>query len=285
MQKFLSGLAVVFLTLAVGAADAQDTADTPEMLRFRAPEDRPQLLVVGAAHFANPGRDMINQTVPDMMAPERQAEIEAVVAALTAFHPTHVAIEWPAAAQERLNELYAQYRAGEHELGVFEGEQIGFRLAAAAGLDHMDAIDWNEAGSGPEEAYDFPAYAGSHGQGALFAALLDPANTALVPLGDRTVGEWLRALNTPEALATNHRAYFDFVMIGGDDAQPGANWVGHWYGRNLRLFRNLVNLASSPDDRVVVIYGQGHGYLLRQFARESGAFEVTDVADVLPAGQ
>jgi len=32
---------------------------------------------------------------------------------------------------------------------------------------------------------------------------------------------------------------------------------------------------------VLVVYGYGHAYLLRQFAAESGAFRVVDVGDVL----
>jgi hypothetical protein len=43
----------------------------------------------------------------------------------------------------------------------------------------------------------------------------------------------------------------------------------------------VVLLAAQPSDRVVVIYGAGHAYLLRQFARESGAFRLVDVAEVL----
>jgi hypothetical protein len=56
---------------------------------------------------------------------------------------------------------------------------------------------------------------------------------------------------------------------------------GHWYGRNLRIFSNIVRLAPKPEDRVVVIYGAGHAYLLRQMAREASAFKVVDVDQVL----
>lgn len=268
--------------LTASAAAAQDT---PALLRFRAAEERPQMLVIGSAHFANPGRDLINQTIPDMMAPARQAEIEAVVAQLAALAPTHVAIEWPAARQAALDELYRAYLAGEHTLEVREAEQIGFRLAAAAGLERVDAVDWNEAPSGDEAAYDFPAYAESHGQGAVWAAIADPANTPSYSPANKTVAAWLREMNTPEALAASHRVYFDIAMIGGDDEQPGANWVGHWYGRNLRIFRNLVNLADSPQDRVVVIYGHGHAYLLNQLGRESGAFEMMEAQAALAGAE
>ena len=48
------------------------------------------------------------------------------------------------------------------------------------------------------------------------------------------------------------------ATIGDDEQQPGANWVGYWYGRNLRIFNNVVRLTDRPEDRILVIYGQGH---------------------------
>jgi hypothetical protein len=66
--------------------------------------------------------------------------------------------------------------------------------------------------------------------------------------------------------------------VGGD---AGAAWVGTWHARNLRIFTNLVRLTSNPQDRVLVIYGFGHAYPLRQFASESNAFRLVDVDQVL----
>jgi len=68
-------------------------------------------------------------------------------------------------------------------------------------------------------------------------------------------------------------------MVDGTGFQPGANCVGRWYARNLRSFANIVCVVTRPDDEVFVIYGWGHPYLLRQFARESGPFRVIDIAD------
>ncbi len=49
----------------------------------------------------------------------------------------------------------------------------------------------------------------------------------------------------------------------------------------LRIFDRLVDPADSPDDRVVIIYGADHAYLLNRFAEGSGAFVRMGVADVL----
>jgi hypothetical protein len=277
-----SRLALLALAAALAASLGASAQDEVRLLRDRAEEERPALLVLGAMHFANPGLDMINVEVENLLSDHRQTEIAAAVDELAAWAPTRIAVEWPEAAQAALDEAYRAYRAGDRALEVREAEQLGFRLAAQLGHERVYAVDWNGAGPGEQAAYDWPAWAEANGQGARVAAIADPTRLgSIVALEEQSVGAWLRALNAPERLLANHRIYFDIAAIGDDEAQPGATWVGHWYARNLRIFDNLVDLAPSPEDRVLVIYGQGHAHLLRQFAEESGAFALDDVENVL----
>jgi hypothetical protein len=207
-----------------------------------------------------------------------------VVNQLAAFHPTHVAVERLASDQAALDERYTQYRAGKYALGRSEQEQIGMRLAAKLGLPRVDAVDWNGNPPGPEASYDWDAWGKAHDFSNQLAVIADPARIPFHALGTQSVNAWLLDFNRPEALAASHRQYFEIARIGKGDDQPGAAWVGTWYARNLRIFNNLMNIASKPDDRVVVIYGAGHAYLLRQLARESGAFQLVDVDQVLKPG-
>jgi len=257
-------------------------ADDTRLLRERAAGQRPTLLVLGSGHFDNPGRDVINTKVEDVLTPTRQAEISNVVEQLASYRPTHIAVEWPLKDQAALDVRYRDYREGRYQLGRAEDEQIGLRLAAKLNLARVYAVDWNEAPPGEDHDYDWIAYGKAHGQKAQVSALLDPKRAiGLVPLGTQTIGTWLLQLNRPERLAADHRNYFDWASIGDAERQPGANWVGYWYGRNLRIFMNLVRLADRPQDRVLAIYGSGHAYLLRQFSTESGAFHLIDVDSVL----
>src|SRR5690606_7112626 len=133
--------------------------DDTRLLRDRAPENRPTLFVLGAPHFANPGRDLINLEVEDVRSERRQTEIEVVVAELARFRPTHVVVEVDPARQAELNDRYQAYLEVQHELSRNEVEQLGFRLAAAAGLEAVFAIDTYINSPGNEEAYDWYAYA------------------------------------------------------------------------------------------------------------------------------
>lgn len=257
---------------------------------FAAPvaaQEKPALLIVGTPHFGNPGRDIANAQVPDVTAAARQREIEAVVDALAVFRPTRVAVEWPAARQAELDRRYAEFRAGRYTLSADERDQIGLRLAARLNLARVDAVDWNENPPGADADYDFPAWAEAHGRGAEWQAHVRElqemvaAETGLMAC--TPVSTWARRLNTPDYRRESQRFYYDIAQLGDAASNPGAAWVGSWYARNLRILNNLVALAPRPTDRVVAIYGAGHGFLLDQQARESGRWDVADTLAFLPA--
>lgn len=261
------------------SALAQDDA---KLLHERTPSQQPTLLVLGTGHLNNPGRDLFNYEIDDVLAEARQKEIAAVVEQLASFQPTHIAVEWPSKDQSRLDARYRDYREGRYQLGRGEADQIGLRLAAKLNLARVYAVNWLEEPPGSDADYDWPSYGKSHGQQALVAAISDPKRASgLIELGSQSIGTWLLELNRPEALLANHRNYFDWARVGDQERQPGANWVGAWYARNLRIFNNLLRISDRSQDRILVVYGQGHAYLLRQFATESGAFRLMDVDAVL----
>jgi AcrR family transcriptional regulator len=115
--------------LAVASLSALAHDDT-KLLRERTPAQRPTLLVLGTGHLNNPGRDVVNIKVDDILADARQAQILAIVEQLTAFRPTHVAVEWSLSEQGDLDKRYREYRGGDYPLSRNEVDQLGLRLAA-----------------------------------------------------------------------------------------------------------------------------------------------------------
>ena len=121
----------------------------------------------------------------------------------------------------------------------------------------------------------------------IYVARQEPLMNRTMPLPQdnlclaQTLGGFLVWLNNPEHLADMNRDYFDFAMLGDDQKSPGANWVGSWHMRNLRIFAKLVRVADKPGDRVLVIYGAGHGFLLNEFAQQSHAFKVVSPEPLL----
>lgn len=251
---------------------------------------KPKLLIVGAPHFGSSGSHVLKVGVPDVLAPERQREIDAVVATLAAFRPTRVAVEWPADEQDRLDQRYARYRAGRYTLSANETDQLGLRLAARLKLKRVDAVDWSDDPPGASSHYNYPAWAEKNGRGdewqAWVARAQKEADARTQAMHCTPVAEWLRSFNTPAFRVSDHRVYYDIAKVGElIGPNPGAAWVGQWYTRNLRILNNLRAIASNTNDRVVLIYGAGHGFLLDQQARESQAFDVVDTLAHLPMSQ
>lgn len=247
-------------------------------------EGQPKLLVLGAVHFSATNFDNINIEVEDVLSERRQIEIEALIDQLVEFNPTHIAVEFPSKYQEALDDRYSSYREGGYVLDRRESDQIGMRLAAKLGHDQIYAVDWNDNPPGDVDAdYDWHSYGQANGHEARVAVITDPDNAKefYTELNDQSIISWLKQLNHPDALAASHSVYFEIAMIGDEEKLIGANWVGTWYARNLKIFTRLVNLAENQEDRILIIYGQAHAYLLQQFARESGAFELISVDSIL----
>ena len=252
----------------------------------RLPVRTAQLLVLATPHFSNRNLDVANIKVEDVLTPARQREIEALVTSLARFHPNHVAVEWPATEQDRLDRIYASYNSGHYVLRADEVDQIGPRLAAKLGLSRVDAVNWNESPPGPPADYDFQAWAQEHGRGDELAALAADTQAHLDALSARNrcrpVADWLREMNSEQFLETLDRPYYRVATLGDQVSNPGAAWVGSWHGRNLRIYANLLRVAGGPGDRTIAIFGAGHATLLRSYASASGKFSVVDPKTFLP---
>jgi Family of unknown function (DUF5694) len=233
-----------------------------------------EIVIVGTYHFANPGRDVVNPRVSDVLLPRKQAEIAEVVEALARFRPTKIAVEAPSEAAARLDSLYQAYRQGSHPLDRNEVEQLGFRLAAR--LDHERVFALDHAGDFPlQPVLDF---ARSHDPGTLrrIQGVFARIGVELDSLQQHaSVREILRFENDPERIAWGHGLYLDLARIGGTDSLVGADLLAAWYERNVRIFVNLLRIAQSGD-RILVLFGAGHLGILHQLVRSAPGFRLID---------
>lgn len=238
-----------------------------------------QVMLVSSFHLANNNRDLINLPIEDVLASRRQVEIEQLVDNLARWRPTKVILEWPKSDQKGLDRRYQTYLDGELELSAKEQDQIGFRLAEALGHTKVYAADWNDSFPGEWTEYDFLAWAQENGEGDRVSAFVKDGQERLDRQAERmrqqSIVDWYFDLNQPKVREQDHRVYFELATFGNNDHNPGASWVGGWYGRNLRIFNNIRDVVG-PDDRVLILYGAGHSYLLDRFFRESALAEVVD---------
>ncbi len=225
---------------------------------------RAEVLVLGTYHMANPGHDIFNMKADDVLAPKRQAEIAQVMEVLKRFHPTKIAVEADVYG-DRIQKTYADYLAGKHELTRNEIEQIGFRLARELGQKTIYGVDVD---------WEFPHqrvvdYAKASGRSRELDAIMEGGFGELVKaqgayLQSHTILETLVMINSDERAARETGLYYREVHLGEPGDWAGADLLADWFKRNIRIFANIVRLADSPTERVLVIYGSGHLAWLRQ---------------------
>lgn len=271
IPRFMRGCCLVTLACLVTAAHA--AAQTTEA------REPAQVLVLGTYHFANPGLDVVQTEVADVLAAEKQAEIREIVDALARFRPTRITVEHVPAAADRLDSLYTAYRAGRHELGRNETEQLAFRLAAM--LDHPRVFPIDHRGEFPFGAV--MEYAQVHDPD--FVGFVQQEIGRITEESNRqqrelAIGEILRLGNDPAKLASDHAMYLRFARVGAGDSYVGADLLAKWYDRNIRIFTNLQRVAE-PGERVLVLIGTGHAPILRELITYDPGMTLIEAVDYL----
>ncbi len=247
--------AAIFLSLVATVAGAAQSPKT-------------KVMIVGVAHFVA-RRDIHNSVYADSpLSAKRQAQISDVVDKLARFHPTKILLEEPFGNPKYQNQ-YRQYLAGQFTLPADESYQYGFKLAARSGDRAIYPVDtWGPSiyDDNSPSGKRIDAYLKAH-----FTDVKDPENTAdaardhYLQLHGTYLDE-LRYLNTENSIRANASWYSIFDGMGRQADDAGTMYVAQWYTRNCYIFSNILSVVR-PGDRVVILMGQGHKYLLRQFVR------------------
>jgi hypothetical protein len=249
---------------ATGPAKGADTA-------------RAQVMIVGVAHLVRK-RDVHNSVFEDSpLSPKRQAQVADVVEHLARFHPTKVLIE-ESMGDTVFPSRYRHFRTGQFTLPPDEAYQFGFKLAARAGDSTIYPINaWgptiiSDSSDSGKRINEFLT--------ANFSSVTTPSFQSYLARLDTferhgTYLDLLRYMNTDAAIRANATVYSVLDAMGRDADDAGSAWVSQWYARNCYIFANIVSVVR-PGDRVVVVIGQGHEYLLRELVRLNPSLQHVD---------
>lgn len=235
-----------------------------------------QVMIVGTFHFSNPGHDQHNVQADDVLMPERQNQLQAISKSLQRFHPSVIAVEWPA---DVVNERYTKFKAGELSPSRNEVVQLGFRLAKDAGIESVYGIDVD--GDFPYEPVQ--AWAQQHGASARLDAAqnrIEAMTKKVTQLQGEGIAKALHYMNQPENIQRDYAFYADLVRFGAGNDQPGAKLLAAWNARNFEICARLVQTLK-PGDHAVVFYGSGHSFLLRQCVRQTPGLQLIDADSYL----
>lgn len=268
--KLCAALAGLLASPALAEDDAKPSA--PASIK---------VMVVGSYHFGNPGQDVVNMKVDDVLAPRRQQEIKTLVNSLAAWMPTKIAVEdvvqspgLEVTDYGRTQELLTSVRS--------ESVQVGYRLARQLGHEHVYGFD-EMAGEGEPDYFPFgkvQTYAQENGQSDILNSLIAHARAKAgqqqADLPNMSIAQSLLIHNDPDEIAAMHDTlYYSMLKIGDHEAQPGAELNAYWYMRNAKMFAK-IDLLAEPGDRVLIVVGSGHAAWLRHFAERMPGYELVE---------
>lgn len=271
MPKHRLPYATLLLCMTAFAANAADREPAPGPAK---------VMVMGVFHFANPGLDMVKADVVDVATPGNQAYLAGLAERLAAFRPTDVLVECEPSAQAGQDAAFAAYRDGAAGLTVNEVQQIGFRVAKAAGLARVTCFDEGDVHWNADPMF---AYIDAHqpdtkkAMDAMYASLSarESREQATLPLG-----QLLRLANDPERDRENKDLYIGTNAIDAGGGFAGADASASWWHRNFRMYAN-VQKAAAPGRRVLVVAGQGHTAILKDLLAIDGERAAEDVTPYL----
>ena len=299
MKKLIYGIAIFGLLASCKEQTEKMAQEVVQSKKTNPIEDpnlfigkhRTKAMVLGVFHFSNPGLDSYKVKYPlNILEKEKQKELDLLLNKIAEYKPTKILVEWNRIKADSItNVRYQDYLKDSFDVSKRSNEvyQIGFKLARKLGHKKIYCSDASADWFGVEldwDSYDGDAYLKSKGQYTKsnrydyesFYSLGDSLKTT------KSLSEHLIWLNTAENRLKDHQAYLTRIIEGAGDNYLGADAVANWYRRNLRIFANAYDLTDfDTEDRLLLIYGAGHVWQLRQFFIDSPDYDYVEVNEYL----
>lgn len=239
---------------------------------------QPSVFLVGSFHFAYYNLDAHKtkkEDQVDVLSKKQQVEIEELVDYIAKFKPSKIAVEG-GRNSGYLMHRYREYKAGKRKLGKDEIEQIGFRLMDRFHLDTIygvndgtllhslyhtkDSLTFRPVLDSIFKDWDFrsdDAISKKYSEYYKFNDKLRKRYSLLTAF---------KYMNSEKVLNRGYGAYLNGDFKLGDTRGADALAL-HWYSRNLRILRHIQQITTSPNDRILVLFGAGHMGILDHLFR------------------
>ncbi|WP_444899617.1 DUF5694 domain-containing protein [Microbulbifer sp. VAAC004] len=239
-----------------------------------------QVMLFGVFHFHNPGLDSVKSEVINVLTPNNQRYLEQLTSKLADEGPTHVLIECPPTRQKTINRKFTSYKNGNHDLSVNENQQLGFRIAAKAGLDKVLCYDernvhWKGAELRNYMAKETPERKRIHDK--LIEKIGKDTSHRHSTL---SLSQLLKFNNAPTEEHDNMNLYISRNDIGAGKGFIGADAAASWWHRNFRMYAN-IQAKAQPGTKVIAIGGSGHTAILKTLLEVDKSRRAWDVNEYL----
>ena len=245
------------------------------------PKEKAKVLVVGTFHLDYPGLDAhktADEDKIDVLIEPKKSEVTELVEYIKKFKPNKIAIE--AYDSWNATEKLKQYKNGELRDKRDERYQIAMRVANEMQLDTLYGIDSGSMSDDLEKIdstyidtlfkdFDFQS---DDPYEKYYKDWLDQEDKMIPKVN---LLEYFKHINSKESHQYGYGVYLigDFKLDNERGADILSSW---WYNRNLRIFRKLQLITDSPNDRILLVFGNGHAAVLRQFLEASPEYEFVE---------
>ncbi|NAS30678.1 hypothetical protein GTQ40_06820 [Flavobacteriaceae bacterium R38] len=239
-------------------------------------------LVLGTFHFdmATDGSDVKEGKKMDVLSKENKIHLDTIIRRLKKFNPTKIAIEWTSKMQVKRDSQYLEYKAGNFDLPRNETFQIGFRLAKELGHEKLYCIDNRPVM--PEaigEIEDIDKFADSLGQSEAFHRY-DQENRRFINYSSEIQKNYelldvIKLYNSEVYTKRSKQLWTTgMVNLGVYHDYAGTDLTGYWFERNTRIFANAANLVEDEEERILIIYGAAHKWILDELFDNTPEFDL-----------
>ena len=241
---------------------------------------KPTIAILGTFHFGGSSSDAASLNVEDMKSEKRSKEILDIVENLIKYKPTKVILEHPIASPV-LDSLYESYLEGKHQLSIGESQQLGFRIAKHMQHEHIYPGDF-KMDLPFEELMTFMEQEGKMDQfqkmmGDLMGIMGEMQST----YNANNLNDFLIYMNSDKSDNLNKNLYLEYInKMGSETKAFGSEVVATWWHRNFIIMRNIDAIAE-PGDRILVIFGQGHTSIFKDFYRTRSDYNFEDITAFL----
>ena len=242
--------------------------------------EEPQIMMMSAFHFENPGLDLVKTEVMDVRSHVSQAYLEALSKRVAAFEPDAVMLEFDPADTAEINREFQEYVQGRFELPVNEVYQIGFRVAKLAGVQELVSLDERSVSWKADAMFKYMADKAPETQQLLNQKVAEITAQMNRDQQNMDLAALMKKINDPEQEQENKAFYLFTNPVGVNDGFAGADAAASWWHRNFRIYAKIQHQAKTKH-RIFALAGQGHVAILRDLAEIDPALEAVDVLGYL----
>jgi hypothetical protein len=240
-----------------------------------------EVMMIGTFHFSSPGKDMVKVKHMDVMDAQSQTYLDEFTARLVAeFRPTVVLLEYGPENDLLIQERYKAYQEGTYNLAVNEIYQMGFRIAKAAGNVQVASFDEREIEWDADRLFETLPTAAPEIKAGMDKIYAELGARSSLDHATKNLKQLLAQTNDPEADRANKDLYLMTNSVSTNGEYEGALASSSWWHRNFRMYAK-IQAHAKPGARVLVIGGQGHTAILKDFLATDSRIIGVDVRPLL----